>query len=374
MGIYQRKDSPFWWYSFKLPAKGRFTGSTDTADRKLAMQIYIGKRSESQKVHHGFEKPRTKLSLLFEDYMNLHAKNSKRTWKSNELVLARLTGYFGDVRVEEITPMRVEQYRSWRMTHGSRVHRVSKSTINREMALLKHVFNKGIEWGKCADNPVSKIKFYSEKENKRMRYLESHEKVRLLNACPPATRRLVFFALNTGMRQGEILNLRWQDVDFKNQLVMVRHSKAGKPRFVNINTELTDTLKRMPTVSDYVFGTPKGRANFTLYRKPFETAVKTAGLGNFRFHDLRHDYASTLVMKGIDLKTVSELLGHATTQMTERYSHLSPAHKRAAVELLPQGLMCYAGATLEPKPDQSTPIYRRRGLVAQLAEQATLNR
>ena len=103
-------------------------------------------------------------------------------------------------------------------------------------------------------------------------------------------------------------------------------------------------LKSMPTISEYVFGTEKGKARWTLYRKPFLKAVSEAGITDFRFHDCRHDYCSTLVMKGIDLKTVAELVGHTTTQMTERYSHLGPAHKRAAVELLPRGLMCYTGA------------------------------
>ena len=104
-------------------------------------------------------------------------------------------------------------------------------------------------------------------------------------------------------------------------------------------------LKSMPSKGEYVFGTENGKAEYSLYRKLFEKAVKESGIINLRFHDLRHCFASDLVMKGVGLKTVSELLGHSTTIMTERYSHLSPAHKRAAVELLPKGLMCYTDAT-----------------------------
>jgi len=90
---------------------------------------------------------------------------------------------------------------------------------------------------------------------------------------------------------------------------------------------------------------------WTLYRKPFEKAVKDEGLTDFRFHDIRHCFASDLVRKGVDLKTVSALLGHSTIKMTERYAHLSPAHKRAAIELLPRGL-CYTGATLKPEKNK----------------------
>ena len=89
-----------------------------------------------------------------------------------------------------------------------------------------------------------------------------------------------------------------------------------------------------------------------LYRNFFEKAVKDAGITDFCFHDLRHTFASDLVMKGVDIKTVSELLGHSTMRMTERYSHLSPAHKLVAVEMLPKGLMCYAGVTLTKEPVQ----------------------
>ncbi len=90
----------------------------------------------------------------------------------------------------------------------------------------------------------------------------------------------------------------------------------------------------MPTISEYVFGMREGKARFSLFRKLFEKAIGDAGLKGMRFHDLRHCFASDLVMKGIDLKTVSELLGHSSIQTTERYFHLSPSHKRAVVELL----------------------------------------
>lgn len=349
-GVYQRGDSPFWWFSLRLPNGKRVRKSSGIllSDRDTANKVYEIESSKYNKVGHGLEWPEIKLSDLAKDYLELHAKHSKLTYRDNVGKFKIINSFMGSLYLHEITPDKLEEYRIFRLTKGFSRRTpdgVSKPTVNREMALLKHAFNKGIEWEKCQDNPVRKIKFYSEKERKRTRYLEHHEKVRLLNACPPPTRRLVFFALSTGMRQGEILNLKWRDVDFKTNLLRVSHSKSGRPRYVEMNGELSDLLKSIPTISEYVFGTPEGKAEYTLYRKPFENAVKEAGLSDLRFHDLRHCFASDLVMKGVDLKTVAELLGHASTQMTERYSHLSPAHKRAAVELLPKGLMGHATVT-----------------------------
>ena len=382
MGIYRRKDSPYFWYSFLIEGRGRISGSTETADRKLAQQIYVAKRSQYQKVGYGFEKPQTKLGRIFEDYINLYAKHNKRTWESNVLMFNRMKKFFGDVLAFEITSARVEEYRLWRLAHGRKLAGTSKSTVNREMALLKHAFNKGVEWNLCMENPVKKIKFYSEKENKRTRFLNQGEKVKLLNACPLQTKRLVYFALLTGMRQGEILNLKWTDVDFSITLFKVTQSKASKPRHVNMNAELSNMLKSLPTVSEFVFGAAgEGRPGFTLYRKPFEKALKDADIKEASFHTLRHTYALDLVMKGVDLKTIQELLGHSSLTVTERYGHVSPSHKRAAVELLPKGLSCYADATLllGDKKDLERPaslptINHLPGQLAQLVEQATLNR
>ena len=126
-----------------------------------------------------------------------------------------------------------------------------------------------------------------------------------------------------------------------------------------MNSELVKMLKSMPTVSEYIFGTPEGKAEFTLYRKPFESAVKEAGINDCVFHTLRHTFASDLVMKGIDLKTVADLLGHATTAMTERYSHLSKEHRQMAVELLPKGLFYTVGVTSVISQDKEAVIHRQ---------------
>ena len=150
------------------------------------------------------------------------------------------------------------------------------------------------------------------------------------------------------MRRGEILNLRWSDIDLDRRQLTIRDSKNGESRTVEINSHLADTLGSLERRSDspLVFPSRHGQA-YNDIRASFLAACQKAGITAFRFHDLRHTFASHLVMKGIDLTTVKELLGHKTIQMTLRYSHLSQGHKKKAVEII--GSLC-DGDFLETLP------------------------
>jgi len=138
------------------------------------------------------------------------------------------------------------------------------------------------------------------------------------------------------MRKGEIFNLKWQDVNFNLRLVHVSDSKNNEARDIPINDVLYETLKALKDKAeegqDYIFVNPKTNKPYDNVKKSFKTALKKAGIEDFTFHDLRHTFASHLVMSGVDLMTVKELLGHKDIKMTMRYSHLSPDHKRMAVK------------------------------------------
>jgi integrase len=142
------------------------------------------------------------------------------------------------------------------------------------------------------------------------------------------------------MRKGEILNLRWDQVDLKHGFILLEVTKNGERREIPINETLRQNLETQPRhiKSSYVFwygevGRPYGEVT-----KSFNSAVRRAGIKDFTFHDLRHTFASHLVMAGVDLTTVKELLGHKTLTMTLRYAHLAPGHKAKAVELLDEVL------------------------------------
>jgi len=134
------------------------------------------------------------------------------------------------------------------------------------------------------------------------------------------------------MRKSEIFNLKWNDIDFRNRIIYVLETENNEVRKIPMNEIIFRTLlkvRKNPN-SAYVFCKKNGDP-YKDIRDGFKAALKRAGIKNFRFHDLRHTFASHLVMAGIDLKTVQELLEHKTFEMTLRHSHLSPDHKRRAL-------------------------------------------
>ena len=206
--------------------------------------------------------------------------------------------------------------------------------MNRNLARLKHLFKTAIKWEYLYENPAQPVKLLRE-NNRRIRYLTKDEIDHLMTVSSQHLKPILVMAINTGMRRGEIFNLQWNHVDLKNRIIEVADAKNGARRFTHINDTLLNTLQLLPHRIDtpYVFPGKNG-GRLTDIKKPFLNARKRAGLDDVRFHDLRHTFASHLVMAGVDLTTVKELLGHKSTKMTERYSHLSPKHKADAVRVL----------------------------------------
>ena len=186
------------------------------------------------------------------------------------------------------------------------------------------------------ENSAGSIKKTNERKYQRKRFLAAEEIDRLLEASSRPFRRLLITALHTGMRRGEIFNLRWADVDLGNCTIRVPDSKTDEPRDIPMDETLARELSSSPTrfKRGYVFPSPKTGNQLTDLKRQFRTVVKKAKLSDVRFHDLRHTFASHLVMNGVDLKTVATLLGHSTTRMSERYAHLSPDHPTRAVKVL----------------------------------------
>jgi integrase len=164
-----------------------------------------------------------------------------------------------------------------------------------------------------------------------------------VDACDSHLRAIVTCALHTGMRKGEILGLTWDRVDFSNGFILLDKTKNGERREVPINQTLRETLlelfqgtKERPRRIDipFVFYDPANGKAYKDVKRSFHSACRRAKITDFRFHDLRHCFASHLVMAGQDITTVKELLGHKTLTMTLRYAHLAPSHKVKAVEVL----------------------------------------
>jgi len=169
----------------------------------------------------------------------------------------------------------------------------------------------------------------------RLRYLTPEELSRLLDACAPHLKPIALVAVHTGMRRREILSLRWSDVDLRKHTITLTKTKNNERCILPINGQLTDALRRIPrhVESPYVFCDGNGRP-YDRIDNGFRRACKRAGIEDCRFHDLRHTFASHLIMRGASLRSVQELLGHKTGKMTVRYTHLSTPHLQETVHLL----------------------------------------
>jgi integrase len=172
-------------------------------------------------------------------------------------------------------------------------------------------------------------------EYRRLRFLSLEEMERLLAVADDVLRPLLLAALHTGLRRSELFRLTWQNVDFKRGVLRMLHTKNGERRELPLTDTLRDTLQQLPRRlnSDYVFPGKTGHGLVDI-RKRFHRALREAGIEAFVFHDLRHTFASHLVMAGVDLMTVKEFLGHKDIKMTLRYAHLAPDYKRAAINRL----------------------------------------
>ncbi|HUD00807.1 MAG TPA: site-specific integrase, partial [Rhabdochlamydiaceae bacterium] len=212
----------------------------------------------------------------------------------------------------------------------------------RYLAALSHALSTACkEWGWLEDSPMRKVSKPKEPRG-RVRYLETEERERLLQACResknPYLYTVVVTALSTGMRRSEILNLTYRDVDLDKGRITLHETKNGERRVVPLVGHALELLRqhgsirRIDTV--LVFPAIRGQKPQKVlnFRGAWETALKSAAIDDFRFHDLRHSCASYLAMNGASLAEIGELLGHKNLQVTRRYSHLSEVHTAGVVE------------------------------------------
>jgi len=214
----------------------------------------------------------------------------------------------------------------------------SPSTVNRYMAALSHVFTVAVmEWGWLEDNPMRRIAKLKEPKG-RVRFLSDDERKRLLDACRTSRSPLLYpavvVALSTGMRKNEVLGLRWSDVDLERRVVVLEETKNDERRAIPLAGLALQVIRKLfeERGPDCPFVFPgKGGTSPVDLRTPWETALRRAGIEDFRFHDLRHSAASYLAMNGASLAEIADVLGHKTLQMVKRYAHLSEQHTAGVV-------------------------------------------
>lgn len=325
MGVYKRGTT--WYIDYYAGYKrrrekiGPSKRQAEVVLKKRMVQVAENRFLEVEK----YEK--IKFEKMTELYLENYSKPNKKSSRRDVTSINNLKPFFAGKYLHEITPLDMEKYKRGRQGQ------VSNATVNREVACLKHIFTIAIEWGMVQKNPGRKVKLLRER-NTRLRYLEEKEIRRLHDACAEHLKPIVTVALNMGMRKEEILSLKWKDLDYRIRTISILDTKNGESRELPMNDIVYRTLLAVKkTDSPWVFCKKNGK-RYGNVRKAFEGARKRAGITDFRFHDLRHTFASHLVMAGVDLRTVQELLGHKSYEMTLRYAHLSPEHKKAALDIL----------------------------------------
>jgi len=334
------------------------------------------------------------LRQLVEEHDRLHPLKASTLNRYQYMLKGRILPAFGSTPLDRITPPRLLEFRAKLLREG-----LSAATANRHITLIRRFLNEAFQRGLLAQHPApaGKVRalresppiptFLTDEERKRFlaafddeggfrARLEAKRRLGpiIIGTCSPEPRRYgggprgdseyaaqsfelfhsakPFFlcALDTGLTRGDIIDLRWRQLDLDAAIVSIQRAKTGVPVHIPMTRRLRDTLACLGpgAEEEHVFKTTKGEAwSETTIRRYFALAKELAGITRrFRFHDMRHDFASALVRQGVSLQVVAQLLGHTTTRMTERYAHLAPDYLRAAVNSLPD-----RGAAVQPEDE-----------------------
>lgn len=350
MSVYKKKNNK-WYYQFMLNGERKHGICPGASDKKEAEQYENSIKFRLAQQQNGVMPREEKCVPLYKlrEVYEIYAKNNKKSYKSDMYTLQVILFYFGaNAIVQHITPTQIEKFKEWLKTERE----VKNSTINHYLVLLSKMFNVGIDNAIIRNNPIQKVSKLRE-DNHKIRYLTKAEESRLFDeiereyeVLDKYTKKakivqpylylkpIIITALHTGMRRGEILNLKWSNIDFVQGFIELLETKSGKSRKIPISDSLHRVLKSIKPTSEYVFINPQTNEPYKDLKKSFHTVLEKAGIKNFRFHDLRHTVATRLVEKGIDLTVVQEILGHSKITTTQRYAHPVPQRKLDAISIL----------------------------------------
>lgn len=325
-----------------------FTRLTDARRWAQAVEVAI----RDGRYFKSVEAKRHTLADLIDRYIREVVPNRQANGRNTTRMLKYWRKELGALTLADVTPALIAEQRSKLL--GGKTHRGTPrgpATVVRYLSALSHVYTVAMkEWQWVDDSPLRRVTKPKEPRG-RCRFLSDDERAALLEACrasqSPSLYIAVVLALSTGMRRGEILSLRWPQVDVARGHITLEQTKNGDRRGIPLAGHAQECLVAASMI-------PRGDTNLLFpgfnplnpvdITQPWETAVKKAKLENFRFHDLRHSAASYLAMSGASLVEIAEVLGHRTLSMVRRYSHLTEGHARAVVTRMNHKYMGAGGA------------------------------
>ncbi len=340
MSLYKRrwKQQDIWYFDLYDEHGRRLRRSTKTSNKKLAekrmaevlTQIEDGRWSEKQR-----ERTVT-FDEMLKRYLN-ECTNKASTIERKEGALKHLQAMFSGMTISEMTPETIVEYKLNR-----KKDRAADSTVLNEVRMLSNAFNTAIKtWRWCKENPVSQVKL-GLKPGRVDRWLTQEEEKALLSKADGKMRgqlpEIIILGLNTGMSQEELINLKWQNINLPRKILITTREKTSVTRTIPLNNTAMTLLKekaKVKSIAGYVFyNGANQRIDRAKLKQHFKKAVTDSKIDHFRFHDLRHTFATRLVQAGVDLYKVSKLLGHKDISTTQRYAHHYPESLRAGVEIL----------------------------------------
>lgn len=330
------KRGGVWWTCIRQEGR-KIQKSLETSDKKLAKAIEAKVKTEIVEGRY-FVKPKIEfvtVNELIDKYLCEHSQPNKapKSYQDDIYFSKKIRRRFGKMALTEVRPKHIAAYINTRRKDG-----VGNVTINHELRLLRHAYNLAIkQWELVEETPFAKISI-PRGNVKRVRYLSKDEEERLFKALPDWLEPIVIIARETGLRLSNIAYLTWSQVNLLNKSIIIESTKNGDPIGLPMTDSVYNALKRLSKIrrldSDYIFGKEGKPFRREWISESFRRARKKANVDNFRFHDLRHDFCSRLVQRGVDLYTVAALAGHKDIKMTQRYAHLSPERLRSAVKVL----------------------------------------
>ena len=333
------KKGKKWYFRFKIRGKEYYKSIPEATDQQSALQYETIVKAELMKGNLGIIETKKRATLkdgvaLYLEY----SKNNKKSTANDNAYTDTFLKFFKGLDLDEITPAKIEDFKKYLLNEGK-----SKATVNKYLQALSKLFNVAIDNGIISINPKQKVKNLKT-ENQKIRFLEKLEEKKLMQVLPKfyydgkssMLKLIVKLALKTGMRRNEILTLKWQNVDLKNNVFELLVTKSGKGRKIPIAKTIRKFLEKLKKTSnsEYLFINPETQKHYVDIKKSFKTALKQAKIQNFRFHDLRHTFATRLIEKGVDIVVVKELMGHANISTTMIYVHSDAERKKNAINII----------------------------------------
>lgn len=326
-GLFQRNG---WWWLDYYDAEGKRHRQKAAPDYDTAKKLYREKMTGIAKGDFlGIREEGISLKRFVEEKYWPTIKgtlSSHEERRSRSILDQHILPCFGDYKLSKVRTEDIDRWQSGRMG------KASPGTVRKEMMRLKHLLNCAVKWRYVKASPAKGLQTVKMPPG-RVRYLSPEERARLLDQARPELRLYIEAALQTGARRGELCSLRWTDVDMRTRTVTFPKTKNGDRRTIPMTDTLYRLLQNLPRPLDQHAPVLPALSPDAI-TIGFRRLVSDLSLSNLKFHDLRHDVASTLTMAAVPQRAVMEILGHKDPRMTLRYQHLSPGHLRQAMSHL----------------------------------------